>query len=158
MEPATRTDTRKRLRDDYGYGREAVAPQPQKELPQAQPLEALGLSIVNPCCSMVSVKSMVAPPRYGALIRSTTTGTPCGVSSTSPSRLRSSKNSWYCSPAQPPGWTAMRRRRSSRPSWSSNARTLTAAVSVSVTSFAGASAGADDRSTGVAAEVVASEV
>jgi hypothetical protein len=36
---------------------------PQKLLPQAQPPLALGLSIVKPCCSIVSVKSMVAPPR-----------------------------------------------------------------------------------------------
>ena len=40
-----------------------VGRQPQKELPQAQPPPALGLSIVKPCCSIVSVKSIVAPPR-----------------------------------------------------------------------------------------------
>ena len=40
-------------------------PQPQNELPQAQPPEAFGLSMVKPCCSIVSVKSMVAPTRYG---------------------------------------------------------------------------------------------
>lgn len=33
------------------------------ESPQAQELWALGLSMVNPCCSMVSMKSMVAPER-----------------------------------------------------------------------------------------------
>ncbi len=47
-----------------------------KESPQAQVLVALGLSMVNPCFSMVSMKSMVAPDRYGALIRSVTTSTP----------------------------------------------------------------------------------
>src|SRR3954471_7678293 len=170
IEPATRTLTGRgyltggaeqadgRTRDQtcpaVGSYEEAVSPQPQNELPQAQPLEAFGLSIVKPCCSIVSVKSMVAPPRYGALIRSTTTGTPWGVSSTSPSRLRSSKKSWYCRPAHPPGWTAMRRRRSSRPSCSSSARTFTAAVSVSVTSEAGASAGAVVSSTEVSVLVI----
>src|SRR5215831_11858423 len=105
--------------------------QPQNELPQAHPPVALGLSIVKPCCSIVSVKSIVAPPRYGALMRSTTIGTPWESMSTSPSRTRSSKNSWYCRPEHPPGCTATRSRRSSRPSWSSRARTFTAAVSVS---------------------------
>ena len=46
------------------------------ESPQAQELPALGLSIVKPCFSIVSTKSMVAPPRYGPLIRSTITSTP----------------------------------------------------------------------------------
>jgi hypothetical protein len=55
---------------------------------------AAGLSIVKPCFSMVSTKSMVAPPRYGALIRSVTTFTPSKSFSTSPSRERSSKKSW----------------------------------------------------------------
>src|SRR5215831_13800167 len=107
------------------------ADQPQNELPQAHPPVALGLSIVKPCCSIVSVKSIVAPPRYGSLMRSTTIGTPWESMSTSPSRTRSSKNSWYCRPEHPPGCTATRSRRSSRPSWSSRARTFTAAVSVS---------------------------
>ena len=49
------------------------------ESPQAQEPPALGLSIVNPCFSMVSTKSMVAPLRYGLLIRSTTTSTPVEV-------------------------------------------------------------------------------
>jgi hypothetical protein len=40
-----------------------ASPQPQNELPQAQPPEAFGLSMVKPCCSIVSVKSMVAPTR-----------------------------------------------------------------------------------------------
>ena len=47
-----------------------------KESPQAQEDVAFGLSIVKPCFSMVSTKSMVAPSRYGALIRSVTTFTP----------------------------------------------------------------------------------
>lgn len=47
-----------------------------KESPQAQVLVALGLSIVNPCFSMVSMKSIVAPAKYGALIWSVTTLTP----------------------------------------------------------------------------------
>jgi hypothetical protein len=34
-----------------------------KESPQAQEPEAFGLSIVKPCFSMVSTKSMEAPPR-----------------------------------------------------------------------------------------------
>ena len=34
-----------------------------KESPQAQELPALGLSIVKPCFSMVSAKSIVAPSR-----------------------------------------------------------------------------------------------
>ena len=44
--------------------------------PQAQEPPAFGLSIVKPCFSMVSTKSIVAPPRYGPLIRSTMTSTP----------------------------------------------------------------------------------
>ena len=43
------------------------------ESPHAHEPVALGLSIVKPCFSMVSTKSMLAPPRYGALIRSVTT-------------------------------------------------------------------------------------
>ena len=39
----------------------------------------LGLSMVKPCFSMVSTKSIVAPIRYGALIRSVTTSTPEGL-------------------------------------------------------------------------------
>jgi hypothetical protein len=34
------------------------------------------LSIVKPCASIRSAKSIFAPERYGALIRSTTTSTP----------------------------------------------------------------------------------
>ena len=41
------------------------------ESPQAHEPVALGLSMVKPCFSMVSTKSMVAPWTYGALIRST---------------------------------------------------------------------------------------
>ncbi len=37
-----------------------------KESPQAQEPVAFGLSIVKPCFSMVSTKSIVAPMRYGA--------------------------------------------------------------------------------------------
>ncbi len=43
------------------------------ESPQAQEPDAFGLSIVKPCFSIVSTKSMVAPIRYGALILSVTT-------------------------------------------------------------------------------------
>ena len=46
------------------------------ESPQAQEPVAFGLSIVKPCFSMVSTKSIEAPFRYGALIRSVTTFTP----------------------------------------------------------------------------------
>lgn len=62
--------------------------------PQAQEPVALGLSIVKPCFSMVSTKSMDAPPRYGALMRSVTTLTPSKSFRTSPSSERSSKKSW----------------------------------------------------------------
>src|SRR5699024_8357910 len=62
--------------------------------PQAQELPALGLSMVKPCFSIVSAKSIVAPERYGALIRSTTTSTPLKSRTRSPSRERSSKYSW----------------------------------------------------------------
>lgn len=62
--------------------------------PQAQEPVAFGLSIVKPCFSMVSTKSMEAPPRYGALMRSVTTLTPPKSLTTSPSRERSSKKSW----------------------------------------------------------------
>ena len=41
------------------------------ESPQAHEPVAFGLSMVKPCFSMVSTKSMVAPWMYGALIRST---------------------------------------------------------------------------------------
>jgi hypothetical protein len=42
----------------------AVLPTGQLKLsPQAQELPALGLSMVNPCFSIVSAKSMVAPSR-----------------------------------------------------------------------------------------------
>ena len=51
----------------------------------------------------------------------------------SPSSERSSKKSWYRRPEQPPGCTAMRRRRSSRPSCSIRGLTLTAATSVRMT-------------------------
>src|SRR3954451_18121223 len=66
-------------------------------------------------------------------MRSTMTSTPPYSYVWSPSRYRSSKKSWYRRPEQPPGWTAMRSRRSSRPSWSSNALTLAAAGSLSRT-------------------------
>jgi hypothetical protein len=59
--------------------------------------------MVKPCFSMVSTKSMEAPPRYGALIRSVTTRTPSNSLTTSPSSDRSSKKSWYRRPEQPPG-------------------------------------------------------
>src|SRR5690606_27683069 len=64
------------------------------ESPHAHDPVAFGLSIVKPCRSMVSTKSIVAPVRYGALIRSTTTLTPSKSSTASPSSDRSSKNSW----------------------------------------------------------------
>ncbi len=56
-----------------------------KESPQAQEPAAFGLSIVKPCFSIVSTKSIVAPPRYGLLIRSTATLTPEKSSTVSPS-------------------------------------------------------------------------
>ena len=62
--------------------------------PQAHEPVALGLSMVKPCFSIVSTKSMVAPIRYGALIRSVTTSTPPKTLTMSPSKPRSSKNSW----------------------------------------------------------------
>jgi hypothetical protein len=52
---------------------------------------AFGLSIVKPCFSMVSTKSMVAPCRYGALIRSTVRVTLPNSAVRSPSSVRSSK-------------------------------------------------------------------
>src|SRR5262249_51499339 len=61
------------------------------ESPQAQDPVALGLSMVKPCFSIVSTKSMVAPARYGALILSVTTWTPWNSASMSPSISRSSK-------------------------------------------------------------------
>src|SRR3954451_14053407 len=71
-------------------------------------------------------------------MRSTTTFTaPSAYSCTaSPSSDRSSKNSWYRRPEQPPGCTATRRARSSRPSWASSVLTLSAAGSVSTTPVA----------------------
>ena len=48
----------------------------ENEPPQAHALPAFGLSIVKPCFSIVSAKSIVAPSRYGTLIRSTITSTP----------------------------------------------------------------------------------
>ena len=72
--------------------RGAAAAGPQwNESPQAQDPVALGLSIVKPCFSIVSTKSMVAPVRYGALILSVTTCTPSNTASISPSISRSSK-------------------------------------------------------------------
>src|SRR3954464_8653364 len=59
--------------------------------PQAQLPLAFGLSIVKPCFAMVSAKSIVAPSRYGELIRSTTPSTPSKSRSRSPSSTRSSK-------------------------------------------------------------------
>ena len=49
------------------------------ESPQAQEPPAFGLSIVKPCFSMVSTKSITAPCRYGALIRSTPTLRPVEI-------------------------------------------------------------------------------
>ena len=40
-----------------------------KDSPQAQVPAALGLSIVKPCFSIVSAKSMVAPDRIGMVFR-----------------------------------------------------------------------------------------
>src|SRR5262249_17262641 len=62
-----------------------------KESPQAQEPVALGLSMVKPCFSIVSTKSMVAPVRYGPLILSVTTSTPLNSATMSPSNERSSK-------------------------------------------------------------------
>src|ERR1039457_4703203 len=62
-----------------------------KESPQAQEPVAFGLSMVKPCFSIVSTKSMVAPIRYGALILSVTTWTPLKSLTMSPSMSRSSK-------------------------------------------------------------------
>src|SRR4029078_13532986 len=62
------------------------------ESPQAQDPVAFGLSIVKPCFSMVSTKSMVAPCTYGALIGSTVKVTPPNSAVRSPSSDRSSKN------------------------------------------------------------------
>src|SRR5690606_25472851 len=57
--------------------REAGRPGGQwKESPQAQEPWALGLSMVKPWAWIRSAKSIVAPVRYGALIRSTTTWKP----------------------------------------------------------------------------------
>src|ERR1700733_8730036 len=62
-----------------------------KESPQAQDPVAFGLSIVKPCFSIVSTKSIVAPIRYGDDILSVTTPTPSKSATTSPSNERSSK-------------------------------------------------------------------
>src|SRR5919202_6956543 len=64
------------------------------ESPQAQEFVAFGLSMVKPCASIRSAKSIVAPARYGKLIRSTTTSTPEKSLTMSPSSERSSKKSW----------------------------------------------------------------
>src|SRR5262249_970916 len=69
----------------------ATGPHQWNESPRAQGPVALGLSIVKPCFSIVSTKSMVAPARYGALILSVTTCTPWNSASMSPSISRSSK-------------------------------------------------------------------
>ena len=63
-----------------------------KESPQAQEPVAFGFSMVKPCFSMVSTKSMEAPCTYGALIRSTVNVTPAKSAVRSPSSARSSKN------------------------------------------------------------------
>ena len=65
-----------------------------KESPQAHDPLAFGLSIVKPCFSIVSTKSIVAPLRYGTLILSVTTCTAPNSLTTSPSISRSSKYSW----------------------------------------------------------------
>src|SRR5699024_9423609 len=65
-----------------------------KESPQAQELPALGLSIVKPCFSIVSAKSITAPETYGLLILSTITSTPSNSATRSSSIRRSSKYSW----------------------------------------------------------------
>src|SRR6202035_4524933 len=54
------------------------------ESPQAQEPVAFGLSIVKPCFSMVSTKSIVAPMRDGADILSVTTPTLPSSSPTAP--------------------------------------------------------------------------
>lgn len=62
-----------------GGPRGGVCRRSQRQLklsPQAHDPCALGLSIVKPCFSIVSTKSMVAPARYGALMRSVTTLSP----------------------------------------------------------------------------------
>ena len=57
------------------------------ESPHAQDPVAFGLSIVKPCFSIVSTKSIVAPPRYGRLIRSTTRSKPPQVGAVVPVEL-----------------------------------------------------------------------
>ncbi|GAA3703668.1 hypothetical protein GCM10022399_20410 [Terrabacter ginsenosidimutans] len=65
------TPTRRRPEDDEGPDRDGRAlrtcgaPEAAqlKESPQAQLLPALGLSMVKPCFSIVSAKSIVAPSR-----------------------------------------------------------------------------------------------
>src|SRR5690606_3707831 len=54
--------------------------------PQAHLPAALGLSIVNPCSEIVSLKSIAAPSRYGTLMLSTMTSTPSKSTVSSPSR------------------------------------------------------------------------
>src|SRR6478735_7394003 len=54
--------------------------------PHAHDPAALGLSIVKPCSEMVSLKSIVAPSRYGTLMSSTITSTPSKSTVLSPSR------------------------------------------------------------------------
>lgn len=61
------------------------------ESPHAQEPVALGLSMVKPCFSIVSTKSIDAPSTYGALIRSTINLTPPNSAVWSPSSVRSSK-------------------------------------------------------------------
>src|ERR1700730_19377955 len=80
---------RDRSRDRDAHG--GLAWRQWKESPQAQEPVAFGLSIVKPCFSIVSTKSMVAPIRYGALILSVTTCTPPKSVTRSPSMSRSSK-------------------------------------------------------------------
>ena len=62
-----------------GQGARQFSSDQWKLSPQAHEPLALGLSMVKPCFSMVSTKSIVAPIRYGALIRSVTTSTPEGL-------------------------------------------------------------------------------
>src|SRR5206468_9061266 len=86
-----------------GWTRRQTFADQLKESPQAQEPVAFGLSIVKPCFSMVSTKSIEAPWTYGALIRSTVSVTPLKSAVRSPSSARSSKNRLYRRPAHPPG-------------------------------------------------------
>src|SRR5689334_16452405 len=61
---------------DHRDGRRGGAVGQWNESPHAQEFCAFGLSIVKPCASIRSAKSIVAPARYGDDIRSTTTSTP----------------------------------------------------------------------------------